>query len=141
MWFSAWSLASGIQPPLAFYPGHLGVCAVPSVLGLVLSSLRMHLAAISVFHPPNQGRSVFSSAKFLLCRMASRSRLFTSSFPVGVGSRVVQDVPFSGSLASAKLTKLWGPGRIDESGSLLTVRACAFMTCQKKGQSQPMIMR
>lgn len=44
------------------FPGHLGVLATPSVVRCMLSSLNVHLAEISAFHPPAEGRSVFPSA-------------------------------------------------------------------------------
>lgn len=56
------SAPNGIQPTMASIQDILEYSLCFQSSGLVLSSMRVHLAAISMFHPPGHGKWVFSNA-------------------------------------------------------------------------------
>lgn len=60
--FLVWPLAHGVQLTLVSIQYILEYLLYLQLLGLALSSLRVYLAAIALFHPPDLGRSVFSNA-------------------------------------------------------------------------------
>lgn len=58
--FSDWALNHGLPPLRASIQSILDYLLYLKQKGLAISSIKVHLAAISAFHPPIQGSSVFS---------------------------------------------------------------------------------